>query len=68
MAEQELTELQMLLMDQQRAVESLSEQLIIQMEETVAMEKKIQLLESRISQFSDSGNDSSPDFDKPPHY
>ncbi len=68
MAKQELTELQMLLMDQQRAIENLSEQLIIQMEKTAAMEKKIQLLESRIIQFTESGGNSFSNFEKPPHY
>lgn len=64
-----LIELQMLLMDQQRALESLSEQLIAQSDKVLLLEKKVKWLQSRFT-LVDESIDQKPSIDdqKPPHY
>jgi uncharacterized coiled-coil protein SlyX len=67
--EKALTDLQMLVMEQQRSVESMSEQLIAQSRNIALLEKRIALLESRLEQaFENTGREESVADEKPPHY
>ncbi|WP_423908652.1 SlyX family protein [Candidatus Spongiihabitans sp.] len=65
----ELAELQMLLMDQQRSLESLSEQLIAQADKVLVLERKIEWLQSRLERFNELADQDKPAGDeRPPHY
>ena len=65
----ELAELQMLLMDQQRSLESLSEQLIAQADKVLVLEKKIEWLQSRLERFNElTAQDKLAGDERPPHY
>lgn len=65
----QLAELQMLLMEQQRSVESLSEQLIAQSRQVLLLEKKIEMLQSRLQLLNEPAEQNKPVGDeKPPHY
>jgi len=67
--EEALTDLQMLIMDQQRSAESMSEQLIAQSDRITLLEKKIALLESRLDQaFELAEQEKYVTDEKPPHY
>ena len=64
-----LTDLQMLVMEQQRSVESMSEQLIAQSRDITLLEKRLALLESRLNQVIElAGQEKSVVDEKPPHY
>jgi uncharacterized coiled-coil protein SlyX len=67
--DQKITQLQILVMEQQQAIEVMSDQLIEQSARCTSLEKKLALLESKLLQVSEeSGADSHPDNDRPPHY
>ena len=64
-----ITELQMLLMEQQQAIEVMSDQLIEQSIRCASLEKKLALLEIKLVQVSEeTDSDSHPENDRPPHY
>jgi uncharacterized coiled-coil protein SlyX len=64
-----ITELQMLLMEQQQAIETMSQQLIDQSVRFSEMEKKLVLLESKLSILAEQPAISEdPGVDRPPHY
>lgn len=64
----ELTELQILLMEQQRSLESLSEQLIAQADKILVLEKKTELLQSKLAQFNEATDQDMTEVERPPHY
>ncbi len=67
--QEELIHLQMLLMDQQRSLESLSEQLIAQSERILILERNLELLQSKVVLFDESAKQKpSTAHEKPPHY
>ena len=56
-------------MEQQQTIEVMSDQLIEQSARCTTLEKKLALLELKLVQVSEeSGADSHPDDDRPPHY
>ena len=65
--QEDLAELQILLMDQQRSIESLSEQLIAHTKRFDAMERKLLVLESKLNTFSEGKSGEVSD-ERPPHY
>jgi uncharacterized coiled-coil protein SlyX len=67
--EEALTDLQMLVMEQQRSIEGMSEQLIAQSRNIALLERRIALLESRLEQaIENPGQEESVVDEKPPHY
>ena len=67
--DEKITELQILIMEQQQAIEVMSDQLIEQSARCSSLEKKLALLETKLLQVSEeAGTDSHPDDDRPPHY
>ncbi len=67
--DEKITELQILIMEQQQTIEVMSDQLIEQSARCTALEKKLAFLELKLLQVSEeSGADSHPDSDRPPHY
>ena len=64
-----LAELQILLMEQQRSMETMSEQLAALSQKLMGLEKKTTLLESRIGQFMELAAQGHVETDEqPPHY
>ena len=67
--EESLAELQILLMEQQRSMETMSEQLAALSQKLMGLEKKTMLLESRIGQFMELAAQGRVETDEqPPHY
>ena len=67
--DEKITELQMLLMEQQQAIEVMSDQLIEQSARCASLEKKLVLLEIKLLQASEkTDSDTHPENDRPPHY
>ncbi len=67
--ENDLAELQMLLMEQQRSLESIGEQLIIQSNKVSVLEKKVNLLAGKLRDFGGLSGQDNPEADpQPPHY
>jgi len=66
---EKITELQILITEQQHAIEVMSDQIIEQSARCNSLEKKLALLEEKLLQASEeSGVDSHPSNDRPPHY
>lgn len=64
-----IAELQMLLMEQQQAIETMSQQLIDQSARFSEMEKNLVLLESKLSLLAEQpALSQEPGNDRPPHY
>lgn len=64
-----IAELQILIMDQQQAIETLSDQLIAQSTRTDLLQMQLSKLESRLSQIAEPSSDQQVSADqKPPHY
>ena len=64
-----IAELQMLLMEQQQAIETMSQQLIDQSARFSELEKKLVLLESRLSLLAEQpATAQDRGDDRPPHY
>lgn len=75
MSDQEaIIDLQMRLMDQEQAIEIVSQQLLRQKDEIASLEKKVVLMEMKLAQLNEAGADGatggsgSLEFDRPPHY
>ncbi len=66
--EEGFIELQMLLMDQQRSLDSLSEQLRLQSDKVLLLEKKVEWLQSRLARVDESTEQKQVTDEKPPHY
>ena len=69
--DEELARLQVLLMEQQSAMETLNEQVLSQERRFIALERKLALLEQRLEMILElgrSGSASPPADEKPPHY
>lgn len=67
--EDKVNELQMLVMEQQQSIETLSDTLIQQSSRIAELEKKLTLVESRLQRVSDqNGSDEQVSEDRPPHY
>jgi uncharacterized coiled-coil protein SlyX len=67
--DEKITELQILIMEQQQTIEVMSDQLIKQSARCTTLEKKLALLELKLVQVSEeTGAESHPDNDRPPHY
>ena len=67
--EENIAELQMLVMEQQQALEVLSQQLIDQSARFTELEKKLAVLESKLIQLAEQGSpDGSLSNERPPHY
>ena len=65
----ELAELQILLMEHQRSMDSLSEQLIIQSKKILSLENQLKRLEARVTESSQlSDNEQTSLEQRPPHY
>jgi uncharacterized coiled-coil protein SlyX len=65
----ELAELQILLMEHQRSMDSLSEQLIIQSKKILGLENQLKRLEARVTESSQlSDNEQTSLEQRPPHY
>jgi len=67
--DENITELQILVMEQQQALETMSQQLIDQSSRVEKLEKKLAALESKLQQFAEQpGPGDSPTDERPPHY
>lgn len=67
--DEKITELQILITEQQHAIEVMSDQIIEQSARYDSLEKKFALLEEKLRQASEeSGVDSHSANDRPPHY
>ena len=67
--DENITELQILVMEQQQALETMSQQLIDQSARFEKLEKKLAALESKLQQFAEQpGPGDSPPDERPPHY
>lgn len=69
--EQEIANLQVLLMEQQVALETLGEQVLAHGRRFDALEKLLQLMEIKlnaVAESDNSGEDSASLHEKPPHY
>jgi len=67
--DEKITELQILITEQQHAIEVMSDQIIEQSARYDSLEKKFVLLEEKLRQASEeSGVDSHSANDRPPHY
>ena len=67
--DENITELQILVMEQQQALETMSQQLIDQSARFTELEKKLVVLESKLRLLAEQpGADDSPTEERPPHY
>ncbi|MCY3768734.1 MAG: SlyX family protein [Gammaproteobacteria bacterium] len=67
--EESLAELQVLLMEQQRSMDTMSDQLVVLSQKLIGLEEKTTRLESKIRQFAEISVPGGLATDeKPPHY